>query len=120
MESKRICISCFFCYGNSLPALREYEFRYPDQRLPYRRVLERVHHNVRETVAVMTHAPDGWRRRNVRDEEDVLDIVQGTTNLLLQSKEVVRRILSPLKISRPRPALHPRSLGLFASTPTTT
>jgi hypothetical protein len=103
----------FFCDGNPLPALREYEFRYPDQRLPDRRVLERVHHNVRETVALMTHAPSGWRRCSARDEEDVLDIMQGTTNLLLQSKEVMRMIFIALKNQSSSAGFTPAILGFI-------
>jgi hypothetical protein len=47
---------CFFFDGNSLGTLREYEYRYPDRRQPNRRVLERVHRNLRETVTVVAHA----------------------------------------------------------------
>jgi hypothetical protein len=47
-----------FCDGNSLAAFRDYEYR----RLPYRRVLERVRCNMRETVTLMTYAPAGRGR----------------------------------------------------------
>jgi hypothetical protein len=51
--------------------MREYQDRYLDRRLPYLRVLERVHRNLRETGTLMTRALAGRGRRNVRDEEDV-------------------------------------------------
>jgi hypothetical protein len=62
---------------NSLTALRDYQHGYPERRLSYRRVLERVHCNLRETGAFMTGALAGRVRRNVRDEQDVLDIADG-------------------------------------------
>jgi hypothetical protein len=65
-----------FCSGNSLAALRECQHRYLDGILLYRLVLEWVHDNLRETGTVMTHAVADRGRRNVRDEEDVLDTVQ--------------------------------------------
>jgi hypothetical protein len=63
--------------ANSLAALRECQRRHPDRRQPYRRVLERVHHNMRETVTPMIHARVGRRTRKVRDEYDVVDTVHG-------------------------------------------
>jgi hypothetical protein len=64
-----------FCDGNSLAVVREYQNRYPDRKQPYRRVLERVHRNLTETGTLKTHALAGRERRNVRGEDDVLDIL---------------------------------------------
>jgi hypothetical protein len=63
------------CDGNSVAALWEYQRRYPHRRQPYRRVFETVHRNLSETGNVMPYARAGHGRRNVRYEEDVLDIV---------------------------------------------
>jgi hypothetical protein len=64
-NNKTACIKCGyalvygFCNGNSQVALRQYQHQYLDWRLPYRRVLERVHPNLRETGTLMTHEVAG-------------------------------------------------------------
>jgi hypothetical protein len=54
-----------FCDGNSLAASREYQHLCPYWRLPYRRVLERVHRNLKETGTFMMHALAGRGRLNI-------------------------------------------------------
>jgi hypothetical protein len=81
MQSMRICISCIGIRdGNTLAALREHQRRYPDRRLHYRRVLERVH-NMRETRALMMHALAGRLRLTAWDEEDMLNIVHDNPSI---------------------------------------
>jgi hypothetical protein len=63
---------CGFLDVNALAAFREYQHQYPDRRQPYRRVLERVHCNLRETGAVMIHSHAGRGMSNVWDQDDVL------------------------------------------------
>jgi hypothetical protein len=58
----------------------EYQHRYPDWRQPYQRALERVHCNLRETGTLMMHARTGYRRRNVCDQDDVLDTVRDNSS----------------------------------------
>jgi hypothetical protein len=64
-----------FCDGNSFAALRAYQHRYLDRRQTFRRVLERVHCNLRETGTLMVHSHAGCGMSNVWDQDDVLYIV---------------------------------------------
>jgi hypothetical protein len=61
--------------GNAAAAVREYQLRYPDWRHPERRVFEAVHHRLRETGSLkpQTHIDRG--RRNMQDDEVMLDAV---------------------------------------------
>jgi hypothetical protein len=64
-----------FCDGNAAAAERVYQMRYPDRRHPERRVFEAVHCGLRETGSFKTWTHIGRGRRNVQDDEVVLDAV---------------------------------------------
>lgn len=63
-----------FCEGNTLAAIREYQHRYLDRRQPYQRLCDRCI-VIWEPGTLMTQALASLGRRNVRDEEDVLNTV---------------------------------------------
>jgi hypothetical protein len=65
------------CDGNYRAALREYQHLYSDRWQPYRRVLLRVHLNLRETGTAMTHALAGRGRGSVWNQENVPDTAHG-------------------------------------------
>jgi hypothetical protein len=64
-----------FCDDNASAAAREYQLRYPDWTHPERRVFEAVHHRLKETGSFKSRAHVGRGRRNVQDDEVVLDAV---------------------------------------------
>jgi hypothetical protein len=64
-----------FCDGNAAAAAREYQLRYPDRRHPQRRVFEAVKRRLRGTVSFKPRTHVGHGRRNVQDDEVVLDAV---------------------------------------------
>jgi hypothetical protein len=70
MQSMWICISCV-TFAMEVLSLHPY----PDQRQPYRHVLERVHYNLGQTGTLKTRALADRARRNVRDQEYMLDTV---------------------------------------------
>jgi hypothetical protein len=59
---------------NSLSILKVYKHQFLDQRQPYRLVTEMV--NMREIAFLMPYMLVGRARRKMRDEKNVLDIVQ--------------------------------------------
>jgi hypothetical protein len=64
-----------FCDGNAAFATSEYQLRYLDRRHPERRVFEAVHRRLRETGSFKSRIHVGRGRRNVQDDEVVLDAV---------------------------------------------
>jgi hypothetical protein len=64
-----------FCDGNAAAATREYQLRCPDRKHPERRVFEAVHRRLRETGSFKPRIRVGRGRRNVQDDEVVLDAV---------------------------------------------
>jgi hypothetical protein len=66
---------CGFCDGNAAAAAREYLLRYRDRRHPERRVFEALHRRLKETGSFNPRTHIGRGRRNVQDDEVVLDAV---------------------------------------------
>jgi hypothetical protein len=64
-----------FCNENSLAALWEYQYQYPNWRQLYHLVFEMMHHNLTDTGTHMTHASVGHGRFSVWDQ-DTLYILQ--------------------------------------------
>jgi hypothetical protein len=64
-----------FCDGNAAAAAREYQLRCPDRRHRERRVFEAVHRRLRETDSFKLRTHVGRGRRNVQDDDVVLDAV---------------------------------------------
>jgi len=68
-----------FCNGNALAAVEEYRRRFPDRRIPSRRVFTRIHQTLCDTGCLPSVA--------VRSERDVVGTINTRENIL----EMVQR-----------------------------
>ena len=83
-----------FCDGNSVHAVAEYQQRFPNRRIPTRRVFTRVYQTLRDTGTL-----PGVRiaaERDVGEEEDIVQMVQSSP------RASTRRIARRLRVSHTR------------------
>jgi hypothetical protein len=87
-----------FCNCNTTAAVEEYRLRYPQRRIPDRRVFTRVHQHLREKgsfPSVNRHA-ERQVPQNVEDDEHIIDMVERSP------RTSTRRISARLRIPRMR------------------
>jgi hypothetical protein len=98
-----------FCDGNAAAAASEYQLSYLDRRHPERLVFEAVHRRLRETGSFKPRIYVGCGRRNVQDDEVVLDAVNDNPS------SSTRRIASQTGFSQSAiwGVLRENSLNLF-------
>ena len=72
-----------FCNGNARAAVDEYQRRFPDRRIPSRRVFTRIHQTLRETGCLPSVAVHSEREvvRTINTRENILEMVQRSPRL---------------------------------------
>ena len=65
-----------FCNGNGRAAVLEYERRFPDRRIPSRRVFTRIHQTLRDTGSLPSVAVWSEREgvRTINTQENILQM----------------------------------------------
>ena len=69
-----------FCDGNSVHAITEYQRRFPNRRIPTRRVFTRVYQALRDTGTLpgVRIAAERNDNEGVDEEEDIVQMVQSS------------------------------------------
>jgi len=85
-----------FCNGNALAAVEEYHRRFPDRRIPSRRVFTRIHQTLRDTGCLPSVAVCSDREvvGTINTRENILEMVQRSPRLY------ARRMASCVRVSR--------------------
>jgi len=85
-----------FCNGNSHAAVEEYQRRFPDRRIPSRRVFTRINQTLRDTGCLPSVAVRSERKvvRTINTRENILQMVQRSSRLS------TRRMASRIGVSR--------------------
>jgi len=84
-----------FCDGHSVPAVAEYHQRFPNRRIPTRRVFIRVYQTLRDTGTLSGFRITSERDVNegVAEEEDIVQIVQNSPRA--STRRIARRLRVP-------------------------
>ena len=90
---------CGYCDGNASAAVNEYRRRYPERRIPSKRVFTRVEQSLRNNGCLPSFALHSEREvvRKINVRENILDMVQRSPRLS------TRRMASRVGLSRIRP-----------------
>jgi len=85
-----------FCDGNARAAVQEYQGRFPDRRIPSRRVFTRIHQTLRDTGSLTSVSLQSKREvvRTINTRENILQMIQGSPRLS------TRRMASRISVSR--------------------
>ena len=85
-----------FCNGNARAAVEEYQWRFPDRKIPPRGVFTRIHQTMRETGCLPSAAVQSERGvvRTINTRENILEMVQRSPRLS------TRRMASRIGVSR--------------------
>jgi hypothetical protein len=85
-----------FCNGNAVAAVEEYRRRFPDRRIPSRRVFTRIHQTLRDTGCLPSVAVRSEREvvGTINMRENILEMVQRSPRLS------TRRMASRIRVSR--------------------
>ena len=85
-----------FCDGNARAAVKEYQRRFPDRRIPSRSLLTRIHQTLRDTVSLPSVCVASEREvvRTIKTREKILQMVQRSPRLS------IRRMASRIGVSR--------------------
>ena len=88
-----------YCDGNASDAVNEYRRRYPESRIPSKRVFTRVELSLRDNGCLPSFALHSEREivRTINAQENILDMVQRSPRLS------TRRMASRVGLSRIRP-----------------
>ena len=88
-----------YCDGNASVAVNEYRRRYPERRIPSKRVFTRVEQSLRDNGCLPSFALHSEREivRTINARENILDMVQRSPRLS------TRRMASRVGLSRIRP-----------------
>ena len=88
-----------YCDGNASAAVNEYGRRYPERRIPSKRVFMRVEQSLRDNGCLPSFALHSEREnvRTINARENILDMVQRSPCLS------TRRMASRVGLSRIRP-----------------
>ena len=88
-----------YCDGNASAAVSEYRRRYPERRIPSKRVFTRVEQLLRDNGCLPRFALHSEREivRTINARENILDMVQRSPRLS------TRRMASRVGLSRIRP-----------------
>jgi len=72
-----------FCDGNARAAVEEYQRRFPDRRIPSRRVFTRIHQSLRDTGSLSSVSVQSEREvvRTTNTRENILQMVQRSPRL---------------------------------------
>jgi len=84
-----------FCDGNSVPAVAEYQRRFPNRRIPTRRVFTRVYQTLRYAGALPGVRITAERDVNegVDEGEGIVQVVQGSPRA--STRRIARRLRVP-------------------------
>ena len=85
-----------YCDGNASAAVNEYRRRYPERRIPSKRVFVRVQQTLRDNGCLLSFAVHSEREtvRTINTRKDILDMVQRSPRLS------TRRMASHVGLSR--------------------
>ena len=85
-----------YCDGNASAAVNEYRHRYPERRIPSKRVFTRVEQSLRDNGCLPSFASHSEREivRTINTRENILDMVQRSPRLS------TRRMASRVGLSR--------------------
>ena len=84
-----------FCDGNSVHAVAEYQQRFPNRRIPTRRVFSRVYQTVRDTGTLpgVRIAAERDVNEGVDEDEGIVQMVQGIPRA--SKRRIARRLRVP-------------------------
>jgi len=101
---------CGFCDGNSVHAIAEYQRRFPNCRIPTRRVFTRVYQTLRDTGTFpsICIAPERDVNEGVDAEEGIVQMVQSSPHASM------RRIARRLRVSHTRVWRTLHAEGMYA------
>jgi len=87
-----------FCDGNSVHAVAEYQQRFPNRRIPTRRVFTRVYQTFRDTGTLpgVRIAAERGVNKGVNEEEGIVQMVQSSPHVS------TRRSARSLRVSHTR------------------
>ena len=79
-EHTYVIYVCGFCDGNSVNAVVEYQQRFPNRRIPTRRVFTRVYQTLRDTGTLpgVRVAAESDVNEGVDEEEGIVQMVRGS------------------------------------------
>ena len=83
------------CYGNSVLAVAEYQQRFPNRRIPTRRVFTRVYQTLRDsgTLPGVHTAAERDVNEGVDEEEGIVQMVQSSPRA--STRRIARRLRVP-------------------------
>jgi len=84
-----------FCDGNSVHAIAEYQQRFPNRRIPTRRVFTGVYQTLQDTGTLpgVRNAAERDVNEGVDEEEDVVPMVQSSPRA--STRRIARRLRVP-------------------------